>query len=104
MRHIEVVMKHILTATIIALLASPVAAGKIERACKSSERRVAASLCVCIQRVADNQLTRTDQHLAAKFFKDPDLAQETRQSDDKHKEKFWLRYKAFGAMADKTCR
>ncbi|WP_069300731.1 hypothetical protein [Neptunicoccus sediminis] len=100
-------MKKTIAATLaVSLLtaAAPARAfNKIERACKSSERRASASLCACIQKVANVQLTSSDQRLAAKFFKDPDLAQETRQSDDKRKERFWKRYKAFGALAHKTC-
>ncbi|MBR9863396.1 MAG: hypothetical protein GYB24_08170 [Rhodobacteraceae bacterium] len=100
-------MKKILVATLsVSLLATAApsfAFNKIERACRSSDRPASASLCACIQQVANVQLSGSDQRLAAKFFKDPDLAQETRQSDDKRKESFWKRYKAFGAMAHKAC-
>ena len=85
------------------LLATAADAGKIEKACKASERRASSALCSCIQQAANAKLTRSDQRLAAKFFSDPDLAQATRQSDDSGKESFWKRYKAFGAFAAKTC-
>ena len=85
------------------ILASGVSAGKIEKACKASERRASAQLCSCIQQVANQRLSGSDQVLAAKFFADPDLAQATRQSDDKRKESFWKRYKVFGAVASRRC-
>ena len=98
-------MKLLSTTLVILSLASPaLASGKIERACNNSERNASRSLCKCIQRVANNELTRSDQKRAAKFFKDPHLAQETRQSDSETKEKFWKRYKEFGKLAATSCQ
>jgi hypothetical protein len=53
--------------------------------------------------VADIQLSGSDQRQAAKFFQDPQLAQDTRQSGNAAKERFWLRYKAFGLSAAEQC-
>lgn len=94
-----------LTAVCVALAATvtPAVSGKIERACNKSERNVSRSTCSCIQNVADAQLSRTDQTLAAKFFKDPQMAQDTRQSDRRSHEVFWKRYKAFGSVAARSC-
>ncbi len=88
------------------LLSAPAAeAARIERACLKSDRTAAsAPLCGCIQRVADQILTRSDQRLAAKFFKDPQMAQDVRQSDRSNHEDFWRRYKAFGQTAQRVCR
>lgn len=98
-------MKRITFLVVLTSLAGPAAAsGKIERACMRSDRQASRSQCKCIQRVANNQLTRRDQKLAAKFFQDPHLAQETRQSDSRSKERFWKRYKAFGQAASKACK
>lgn len=89
----------------IAMSASGADAGRIERACKASDRKAASRvLCSCVQRAADDKLSSSDQTLAVKFFKNPDLAQETRQSDDPRKERFWKRYKAFGLHAAETCK
>lgn len=85
------------------LLASPAIAGNIERACNKSDRKPSRVTCSCIQQVADVKLTRADQRMAARFFADPQLAQDTRQSDDKRKEAFWKRYIDFGAVATKAC-
>ena len=104
-----------LTATaFVALLAVPAvlattssadARSTIERACMSSDRRAASKpLCSCIQRVADQILTPSDQRQAAKFFKDPQKAQDMRQSDLAHHEEFWKRYKDFGVSAGNICR
>jgi hypothetical protein len=79
-------------------------AAVIENACRTSGRSAASrSLCSCIQTVANVKLKRTDQRKAAKFFNDPHLAQETRQSSNSSKEAFWLRYKAFSAAAERSC-
>ena len=104
----------ILTTTVLALaLAAPLgvmtapaadAGSTIERACLKSNRRAASKpLCDCIQRVADQMLTRRDQKMAAKFFADPHRAQEIRQSDRASHEEFWKRYKAFGTSAGNIC-
>ena len=98
-------MKQLILVAALGSLAMPAAAsGKIERACLKSDRQASRSQCKCIQRVANNQLTRSDQKLAAKFFKNPHLAQETRQSNSPSKERFWKRYKAFGQAAADTCK
>ncbi|MCV6597555.1 MAG: hypothetical protein OIF40_10800 [Mangrovicoccus sp.] len=90
--------------TLSALTPSPASAKQIERACMASDRRAATqSTCRCIQRVADQILTRPDQRKAAKFFKDPDEAQKVRMSDANRDEKFWTRYKDFGNTAIAVC-
>lgn len=79
-------------------------AGAIERACISSGRSAAnRAVCGCIQQVADMTLSNSEQRMAAKFFKDPQKAQDIRQSDRAGHEKFWLRYKAFGSTAAQYC-
>lgn len=79
--------------------------GEIERACTRSDRVGGNTrLCTCIQRVADQLLTAPDQRLAASFFKDPHRAQEVRQSDSTRDERFWTRYRQFGALAEQSCR
>ena len=105
-RRLEVDMKRLTTLMAVCLTMSATAAdaGRIERACKASDRKAASrALCNCVQRAADAKLSNADQRLASKFFKKPDLAQETRQSDDPRKERFWKRYKSFSAHAAKVC-
>jgi len=103
-------MKHILLAVFIAALTLPAttqtadAGGKIRRACLKSDRTaVSRPLCNCIQKAANRVLTGRDQRLAAKFFKDPQMAQDVRQADDSRKEAFWKRYKEFGQTAKASC-
>lgn len=94
-------------AALIAAAAMPLLAcsGPIEKACVQSGRAAATSeLCGCVQRAADATLGRSDQRLAAGFFKDPHRAQTVRQSDRRGHEEFWQRYKAFGATAEANCR
>jgi hypothetical protein len=79
-------------------------AGPIERACNRSDRDAASrSVCSCIQSVADQNLSGGDQRRAAKFFSDPDRAQDTRVSDTSRDEAFWQRYVAFGELAEAYC-
>lgn len=101
-------MKYVIPAALLAALmltmAPPVQAGPIDRACMSSPRKQKSpQLCRCIQQVANATLTRGEQRKAAKFFRDPHKAQETRQSDNPANERFWKRYKAFGSQASQTC-
>jgi len=79
-------------------------AGPIERACLGSDRKAAnRATCGCIQQVADMTLSGADQRRAAKFFADPDRAQETRVSKSDRDNEFWARYKAFGQQAEAYC-
>lgn len=96
-------MKTLTPALAVLMLAAPVHAGKIERACNNSDRNATRAVCSCIQDVADKKLSRSEQKMAARFFKDPQLAQDTRQSDDARLEKFWKRYKLWGQTAAKIC-
>ncbi|MGR3713475.1 MAG: hypothetical protein ACU0A6_10195 [Shimia sp.] len=102
-------MKSLLGAAIAAtVLYSTVptdaSAGAMSRACMASDRSAATNrMCRCIQKVANRNLSRSDQRLAASFFKDPHKAQEVRQSDNRSHEKFWLRYKDFGSVVSSSC-
>jgi hypothetical protein len=100
--------KPILAAALLALaipvVASMASAGAIERACINSDRRAAnASVCGCIQQVADMTLRSADQRRAAKFFSDPDRAQQVRMSKSDADNEFWARYKNFGTTAEAYC-
>jgi hypothetical protein len=93
-----------LVALALPLSATIAAAGPIERACLGSDRKAAnRATCGCIQQVADTTLRGSDQRRAAKFFTDPDQAQETRVSKSDRDNEFWARYKAFGAQAEAYC-
>jgi len=93
-----------LAAGAATFTATPVHAGTIERACLSSDRKgVSRALCGCIQQVADMTLDRRDQRLAAKFFKDPHMAQEVRQSKTDRDNVFWKKYRQFGDTATAYC-
>ena len=96
------------SAAVLAVLATGLTAtaeaGVIERACLGSNRPAAnRTLCGCIQNVADRTLDRRDQRLAAKFFRNPHMAQEIRQSDRRSYEIFWKKYKKFGESAEESC-
>ncbi|MEM9124434.1 MAG: hypothetical protein AAGB28_01580 [Pseudomonadota bacterium] len=83
----------------------PVAdAAKIKQACLASDRSAATrARCSCIQRVADQALTRSDQKTVAKWFEDPHQAQELKMSQTARDDALWDRYQAFGQMAQAIC-
>ncbi len=100
-------MKHLLCAAALAVASlAPVAAyaGPVENACNASERRQAnRELCRCIDSAARQTLTRSEQRRAARFFTNPDEAQEVRMSPSRGDNEFWARYRAFGAAAEQLC-
>ncbi len=97
-------MRATLLATGLLLLPAAASAGVIERACLSSDRAGGnRALCTCIQQAADRTLSQRDQRLAARFFDDPDRAQEVRMSNRRSDELFWERYETFGAFAQVVC-
>jgi hypothetical protein len=100
----QLVFAVLMAGLIVPLSPAPVTAGPIDRACMSSPRKQkSVALCRCIQRAADQVLTRGEQRKAARFFRDPHRAQEIRQSDSPANERFWQRYRAFGDRAVEMC-
>ena len=102
-------MMRILTAalcagTVFVMTPPPAQAGLIERACRQADRSAATpAKCSCIQQVADASLTRSERKKVAQWFDDPHQAQVIRQSSRNGDEQLWLRYKAFGERATRTC-
>ena len=81
------------------------AAGPIASACQSAGRKQASrSRCGCVQAVANFNLSTIDQRRGAVFFKDPQKAQDLRQSDNAGNERFWKKWKAYGADAARLCK
>ena len=94
----------ILAGMLVLGAAGSASAGAIESACMASNRGAAnRALCGCIQSVANKTLTRSDQKTAARFFADPQRAQDMRRSSSRSNEAFWDRYKNFGATAQAYC-
>lgn len=94
------------TLILIALAAcGPRVTGEVGKACISADRSAAnPRLCSCVQQAANQTLNGSDQIRAATFFADPQLAQDTRQSDNRSAERFWDRYKVFADTARRLCR
>ena len=82
----------------------PNASGPLKNACLASDRKARSSqLCGCIQAVADQSLSNGDQRRAAKFYNDPQAAQDTRQSSSAGDERFWKAYSDYGNRAARIC-
>jgi hypothetical protein len=78
--------------------------GDIGNACMSGGRAAASpQLCSCVQQVANQSLSRADQARAARFFANPQMAQDTRQSPNPNDAAFWRRYRAFTDQAAQVC-
>lgn len=99
-------LNRIVIAAAAVMMTAPLAmSGPIDSACIRSDRaRGNAPLCGCIQRVADQTLSRSDQRRAAAFFRDPHQAQEVRMSKTDADNAFWARYKQFAGTAEAYCR
>lgn len=100
------ILKGAASALIISVVTTTSASsGAIASACVRSDREAASwRMCNCLQHVANQSLSRADQRLAARFFRDPHMAQEIRQSNARSHEIFWKRYKAFGDTAEVMCK
>jgi hypothetical protein len=81
------------------------ASGPIASACLQAGRKSATrQLCGCVQAVANDKLSASDQRLGARFFTDPALAHSVWRSDTASDDAFWERWKAFGDSAARTCK
>ncbi|MFD2740449.1 hypothetical protein ACFSUD_12750 [Sulfitobacter aestuarii] len=80
------------------------ARGPIQQACETQGRRAATpARCGCVQAIANQSLSRSEQRRAAKMFKDPHEFQEMRQSNNPKHEQFWRAWKTFGQNAAAAC-
>jgi hypothetical protein len=78
--------------------------GDIGQACMAAGRSAAnPALCACVQQVASQTLSASDQARVAGFFAEPDLAQEIRVADGAASEAFWRRYRQFTETAEGQC-
>ncbi len=94
----------ILAAVAVFGLLGAVQAQTIERACMRSDRDAKSrALCGCIQQAADLTLNPSDQKLASSFYKDPQKAQDMRQSPSRTHERFWDRYREYAQVARTFC-
>jgi hypothetical protein len=86
------------------LRAAPMSFGPISQACMASDRKARSrQLCGCIQAVADQTLSGSQQRRAVAFYNNPHQAQQVRQSDNSSDERFWEAYAAYAERAKNTC-
>lgn len=84
--------------------ASLFASGPIQKACQTDRRKASSrARCGCVQAVANQTLSTSEQRRGAKFFKNPAKLQEVRQSDNPANERFWKAWKAYGQAAAALC-
>ncbi len=92
-------------ATSLVLTSAPIAqAGTLERACLKAGRDGASRVfCGCIDDIARPIFSRSEMRRIAKFFKEPHLSQELRQSSRRSDERLWGRYKLWGTAVENQC-
>lgn len=94
----------VLSLTLLTACGAGGVTGPIGNACMDADRSAAnPALCSCVQSVADQTLSGSEQRRAAGFFEDPDKAQAARTSDNASTEAFWDRYRAFSDAARRSC-
>ncbi|MDG3041886.1 hypothetical protein [Roseicyclus marinus] len=94
-----------LVAAGMAIAPQPAGANPIERACLQSGRPAAnRALCDCIGRAAQQTLTGGQMRAGARFFQDPQRAQDVRQSNRRNDEELWRAWRNFGETAEAMCR
>jgi hypothetical protein len=82
----------------------PAAANPIERACLQSGRSAAnTALCSCVGSAAERTLTNRQMRDGARFFRDPQRAQDVRQSSRRNDEELWRAWRNFGQTAEAMC-
>lgn len=98
-------MKLIYPVLAAAFLAVPTqaTANPIQRACMASDRDASRSLCSCIGEAADSTLSRAQMREGARWFDDPQRAQDTRQSDRAGDEEMWQAWRTFSSLAQQRC-
>lgn len=80
------------------------ATGPVSRACLAADRSAAStSLCGCVQRVANAELSRSDRSRLVRFFDDPEFAHSIRISDTDANDDFWRRYQDYVSKARAQC-
>ena len=80
------------------------ATGPISQACLAADRSAAnPSLCSCVQRVANAELSSRDRSRMVRFFGDPEVAHATKISDTPANDAFWARYQDFVRSARRQC-
>ncbi len=98
-------MKLIYPALAAVFLAVPTSASAnpIQRACLASDNNSSRALCSCIGDAADATLSRSQMREGARWFDDPQRAQDVRQSDRASDEAMWQAWRTFSSLAEQRC-
>lgn len=92
-----------LALAISVLFPTALSANPIQRACLSSDRSASRALCSCIGDAADATLSRSQMREGARWFDDPQRAQDVRQSDRASDESMWQAWRTFSTLAEQRC-
>jgi len=105
MKHVLFLPALLLSFSFVGVVAPlPASANPIERACLQSNRSAAnQTLCSCVGQAAQRTLTGSQMREGARFFSDPQRAQDVRQSDRRRHEEMWQAWRNFGDTAEQMC-
>ena len=105
MRSVPLLSALVLTLSVAGALAPvPAKANPIERACLESSRAAGdRELCSCVGEAANRTLTARQMREGARFFTDPQRAQEVRDSTSRRHEDMWRAWNDFGQTAEDMC-
>ena len=96
-------MRLILMTGLILALPTVAAANPVERACLAADRNATRALCACIGEAAAATLSNAQQREGARWFDDPQRAQDVRMSDRPSDEAMWEAWGVFSALAEQRC-
>ncbi|WP_224815863.1 hypothetical protein [Hasllibacter sp. MH4015] len=90
-------------AAVFLAVPTAVSANPIQRACNASDRDASRATCSCIGEAADATLSRSQMREGARWFDDPQRAQDVRQSDRASDEAMWQAWRTFSTLAEQRC-
>ncbi|MDW3224360.1 MAG: hypothetical protein R8G34_16020 [Paracoccaceae bacterium] len=89
---------------VVTNTAAGFAIGPIGSACLAQNRRSATQQrCGCIQEVANRTLTSSQQARSTRFFNEPSLLQDVRQSSAPSNVRFWEAWQRFAETSQAVC-
>ena len=96
-------MRRSLVTMAVLACAAPAFAGPAQKACLATERSPGPRVCACAQQVADQTLSRSDQHIAASIIREPELFVKYQKDSSRRAQGFLTRYRLWGERVEQHC-
>lgn len=75
----------------------------LKKACMEAKQIKSSRVCQCLQKTADQTLTRSEQFRVVTFLKNPDISQAVKASERRTDKMFWSKFSRFGRLAERRC-